>query len=106
MRKQVRKQVEKMQAVERDRYRTACAEIRLLKLKIAELEKALHISRDLHERLCTIHEELQTDSEKEIRDLSLTVRVMRDTIDRTIAYEAQPWWQKLFRRGVEEKKGS
>lgn len=109
MRKQVRKQIEKMRAVERDRYRTACTEIRLLKLKVAELERALHVTKGHASSLEAMFEELQVCSvhdlqvaDDEIKHLKSINGMLCDTIDKL----KQPWWRRWFRRGIEGKKGS
>lgn len=119
MRKQVKKQLEKMKAVERDRYRTACAKIRQLEIENAQLARNFNTCKEEKARLMIMFEQLQTDSEKEISDLSLVARAMEDTIEKrdifirhlrdTIDELKQPWWRKLwgaFRQGIEGKKGS
>ncbi|GAG27098.1 unnamed protein product [marine sediment metagenome] len=112
MRKQVKKQLEKMQAVEKDRYRTACAKIRQLEIENARLKKALHASEGYVSSLNAIFKKLQAESDAAIEDskayadeLNLTIHSLGETIDEL----KQSWYERWFqkgRRAVERKKGS
>lgn len=113
MRKQVRKQVEKMQARERNRYKTACVKIRQLEVENATLSRTLHVTEGhvssletVFEKLEAEHGSLKVNTEAVIENMKAvisrrdtTIRHLRDII---IDELKQPWWRRLFRWSTRE----